>query len=717
MIILSALFLCQTGSTPIQDPSFRSTLIEAEAYASCEPVGPRVARRHDMTWASGRTALIGFSAIDEILWNWDSSAEGKRDLWFRYAAKRDIDLRWSISTEGWSETKIESTDLLEGEAAWSWARLGDIDVKKGRHTLRLSGAPLRADCFMLLPADSEAPVWPPPKAANELSPEVIAILKSLPARSLPAWWQDSREITLPSWIEDHRVGLHTRLSVRWTGEEIFTQAEEAVASLGATSLVRHVKAMNGECFWPTAIGAVAPWVEGATQNGLDPVAAMAQRAHEHELSFVAYYRHQEDRPLAKLHPDWVCRDSRGQTIRTAGEPRLCFHSPFGEATLQRMLELAERGADGIYLDESHQPLEGCWCDWTAQAFEGATGLPLPSAPSAKDPLYRRFQNFTEDSLLDELWRWRVALHEVDPEFVLMVSTHRQPDPCSSWPTMRMAAAGDIVKTEFASAASAAALKLSGTQIDSAAARLESILSLGWAKSRDGAFGRPAHVWIHALDGKARWRAAAAAVAASGCVANLDHPEASLPDPASFAGAIWLARQLSVPLAGARPLDEVLLHLPERARNKYLPDQAKAWTSVTAPLLDAWHTLESAHLPARILSDDELMFGMPEATRVLFLPAHEELEVSQQQSVARFREAGGIVVEGEVEALLEAVRTLNLGLTLDLPEHVRAHWFRAGDGALVIGITNRFGWVLDANAAAPEAVRTGKVRCNAKTRSI
>jgi len=723
--IASAVLSCQVdrtgGSVPLpeispSDPPPGSILIEAEDFD--ESVAPEagVPRPHDLPWASGRSALVRFHRADRVGWRFEMGTEGPQEVWLRYAATRGMPLRWAVDSAEWGEVRVPSTGALEGRGAWAWARLGTVDARPGERTISLAGAGLRPDCFLVAPAGRGEPRWPPEPSASAPSSEVLERLASVAPRAQADWIPASRAIELPRWIEDTRVGLHTRLSVAWTDEPIFTRAEAAAASLGAPAIVRHVKAMKGQCYWKTAQGAVAPWVEDATVGGVDPVAAMARRAHAEGLAFVAYYRHQEDRPLAREHPDWVCRDLLDRTVRRGREPRLCFHSPFADLTLERLLELAERGADAVYLDESHQPLDGCWCPWTREAFERETGLPLPTSRSPEDPLYRRFLGFTEDSLARELWRWRAELRARHPDFALLVSTHTQPDPLSVRPSLRLASVADVVKTEFDSGLRPSLRRLLEGLPELQRPSGDALLSLGWATSRDGAFGRPAHVWVHGLEGAPRWRAAAAAVVASGCVANLDHPEATLPDAESLASAFRFARELSIPLAGARPLPDVLLHLPERGLGSVELSPAEAW-KIRGPLVAAWEALGASHAPRRIVSDDQLAAGVPGGTRILFLPAPDLLDEPQRRAVARFTERGGEVIAFDSAEIAAAARALPLPVSVETSAPVTTHWFRAPDGALLVGITNTFAWTAGLRAKPPPPVDDLRLGLEATARTV
>jgi hypothetical protein len=684
-----------------RSPQETGLAIEAEAYETCEPAG--VVRSHDLPWASGRTALIRFPQVKRVRWSFELAGSGAHDIWARYAARSSCELRWGLDgVEPVRRTSLEATGAFEGRGSWRWAVLGPVELAEGPHRLVLTGAPIRLDCLWIARAGSPAPTWPAEPPATELTPELVAKLAATPPRAAAV---SLGSPALPDWYEEARVGLHTRLSTPWVDRPIFEAAEHAVATLGVQTLVRHVKSFAGECFWPSSVGAVADWVASKDE---DPVAAMARRAHEEGLRLVAYYRHQEDRPLAREHPDWVCVDALGQVIRQSGEPRLCFHSPFADATRERLLELARRGVDGLYLDESHQPIEGCWCAWTRAAFERETGLPLPAAARVEDPLYRRFLSFCEDSLARTLEGWHRSLKAVAPGLVMLVSHHGQAHLLDPWPTARLGLVADAIKTELRSGLSPEGDARLGADPDQGPVRRDAQLTLAWVMARDAAQGRPAHVWVNGLEDAGRWRAATAAIVATGCVANLDHPEATLPDPGRFTAAIELGHALAAPLLRSRPAGEVALHLPEWARNALLADPADAWSETMGPMLQAWQALLDAHAPVSLLGDDLLEAGVPPGTHVLHLPAPELLEPAQRAAVERFQAAGGVVVEDDVPRLLEAVARLPVPAVLEAPPRVQAFWFRAGDGSWRVALTNAVGWILDRKGEAPASVTDARL---------
>ncbi|QDV09917.1 hypothetical protein Poly30_54780 [Planctomycetes bacterium Poly30] len=694
-------------------------VIEAEDFAVTSPGPPDGARARSFPWASGRAALIRFPLSDETTWKVKGAESGAHELWLRYTLQNARPLAWKLGSEEWTSTECPPTEGLAGQDAWSWQLLGEVELDGVASNLSVKGAPMRLDCFLLRRASGAQgrPEWPPAREASELTTDVRETLAALPARSAPGWFDDAAAIELPPWIEETRVALHTRLSVAWTDKPLFTAAEARAVELGAPAITRFVRAHNGDCFWRSSTGAVADWVEALPEDEPDPVEAMAARARALDLGFIAYLRHGEDGPLAREHPEWTCRDLEGRPIEFAGHPRLCFHSPYGDVVRRRIGELSERGAQGVYLDETHQPLDGCWCDWTARAFTKATGLPMPTSRLAEDPLYRRFLAFSEDSLAAELWRWRTEVREAHPGFVFLVSTNLQPNLMGPRPTLRLGIAGDVIKTEFEKGASPDPLGFLKSHPELGRFDEGTLLAFGWVQSRDGAFGRPAHVWMHALGSEERWKAATAAVVASGCLANLDQAEATMGSSDELAAAFRLGRTMGASLAHARPWRACAIHLPERARNRSMDSPERAWNGNMAPAVAAFSALLEGGYPTSVVSDDQLAEGWLDGVEVLFLPNADGLEPRQRAAVAAFRARGGVVVEESAQELRRACEDRAWPYRLSVPSGVQAHHFRGQNGEHLIALANDPEWIRKPGASAPAEVRKAKVLLRAEQAEV
>ena len=256
--VLANLCLLAAGPVPPAPPP-DAVLIEAEAIETCVPGGAQAARAHDLAWASNRTALVRFSTVERATWRFRVEHSGLHELWLRYAANGECTVSWSLDGSPWRATRVPETGALEGRGAWSWASLGTLELESGVLELTLKGAPLRPDCFLFTAPGQSQPDWPP---APVLSPPSQVLLKKLaaaPPRKSPAWLSAAAQVELPDWLEETRASLHTRLSVAWIDQPQFTAAEAAAAALGAPAIVRHVKSMSGQCYWPSAWGAVADW--------------------------------------------------------------------------------------------------------------------------------------------------------------------------------------------------------------------------------------------------------------------------------------------------------------------------------------------------------------------------------------------------------------------------------------------------------------------------
>ena len=158
-------------------------------------------------------------------------------------------------------------------------------------------------------------------------------------------------LRLPDYFVEHRVQLHTRLSLRkWSSEPLFKQAEGHFAEMGAKVYTRHCKTGREGAWWPSSVGAIDP-----KTNGEDLAKQMIDRAHAKGLRIIQYHRHMEDEYMASQHPDWLCVNEKGKVRSTKRGDYMCMNSPYLDYLTTRMLELVERGTDGLYFDEWHMP--------------------------------------------------------------------------------------------------------------------------------------------------------------------------------------------------------------------------------------------------------------------------------------------------------------------------------------------------------------------------
>lgn len=611
-------------------------LVEAESPLARDPDGTSFARVFEERWASERACIVGFHARGRACWSMAADEAGPHQLWLRYASRAGGQIAVApgpFDHADLVEVEVPATGAYEGKEAWSWTSVWTGDLEAGEQVFTVRGGPIRLDALWLGPSGAEPPaLGPPPTPAR--SPELLegveaALRRALPA---PAVRSDSRA---PEWYESTRVSIHTRLSSRWLDRPQFTTAAESFASLGARAYVRHVRTMGEGAWWLTGVGVSEPWADA------DPVKAMVTRAHESELRLIAYYRHMEDRHIAKTRPEWLCRDDLGRPYDGRRVPHVCLNSPYGEQLLVRLEELVDRGVDGVYFDEHHQPREGCFCDNCRELWGELTGgAPFPEAIDGDDPLYRLLGLFTDVTV--ERFFERVRARISREELALLIGNNRSPDLFDRHVSTRLAGFADGVKTEYGTGDSHASRAFfsqhPGLWEPGRGARISS----GWSICRDSAEGRPPHVWINQMRNSTEACAAAAAVVAWGGVANLDCKEARIPDAEVFQPAVELGNAIARELEGIRPVRWAAVHFPESSRDRTAGDLA-AWESVLAATCGMWSTLLEEHFPAGFVTDGELRRGIESDVRILLLPAPGELEPSMEASVQAFVARGGHVV--------------------------------------------------------------------------
>lgn len=676
-------------------------VVEAEAPRVRESSERAFAQAHYDRWASGRECLIRFGGEGRCTYTVTVPRSGRWHLWLRYAARSVVSLDAGLVGCELTRSLVPATGALEGREAWGWVRLLSADLAAGPLDFVLAAAPLRPDCLVLTDG-AGPPTHAAPPAPVVHAPETLALISRELASDRPSWMDDVRGLRPPAWYDRVRASLHTRLSPRWRERETFHTAARALRDIGALAIVRHLRTLGEGAWWPSAVGPVEPWARDE-----DVATGIIARAHGVGLRLIAYYRHTEDVGVAAEHPDWAARDDSGRVYTRNGRPLLCWNSPYVEHVETRLLELVERGVDGFYFDEVHQPPTGCWCGACRARFSATTALPHPTTIDDRDPLYRKLLEFNDLTIERAFVRWRRAIRARREDAVLLIGSYRSPDLLDSHTSGRLPRLADGVKTEFEKGLSARTERLlarTGFAAPPRAARL----ALGWSWCRDAAEGRPPHVWIPRLRSTAAAQAAAAGVIAHGGVANLDHPEATIPDGRTFAAALDLGNRAGPALAGLQPTRLVALHHPERALARLAPDDTAAWREVVGPLNGAFETLLRARLPVGLVSDCLLAEGALEGYAFLFLPAPGDLSPQMREAVAGFARRGGRVITNRVEwdwcdgtdrlragqALLEALGPERHRRSIVVSGGPAAlHVVSHGEGSRqVLALANDFAWV-------------------------
>jgi hypothetical protein len=686
-------------------------LIEAEKFTRKEPARGEYAQVSQDTACSGGAFLARLFLEGRCTYEFTLPTAGVYRCWVRYARKSGegalsatLDQRAAAKP---LKVSLPVTCNSDGSGAWKWARLFEQPLAVGRHTLVLEHAPIRLDCLFISTALQPPDFTAAAHASREsLSVETLGKLAKPIEPPFPVWLQDCRSYQLPKWYDGIRVCAHTRLSPPMRDKPCFTNAAQAIASLGFKEFARHIKSGGEGAWWPSKVGTVEDWAQDR-----NVAKEIIDDAHKQGLRLMAYNRHMEDTYMAGQHPDWVCVGPDGQPRSTHRGANLCFNSPYVDYLIQRQLELVELGVDGLYYDEVHMPKACCWCRYCQEKFKGETGLEHPKSVDAADLVYRKLLEFNNVTVERAFLRIRKALHARNPEVVMLIGSNTYPGMGDPHLSQRLFRIADAMKTEFSLPA-----RIGLNRVFTQDPSLKPIppdvrIGMGYALARDSTDGRPPHVWCHGLTDSLSACYATAGMIAHGCVANLDNQETGIPDAARFATAVALGNRIAPAFAGARPLAWAAIHVSELARNRYLPDESAAWKQAIYPAVGAYMALSRSRLPVRIVTDSQLEEGALAGFKVLFLPSPKDLTESMRGQVEKFKAAGGHVIaqrsdwlwhdtnDGQAKAWDEFLTTVAADVArapvqaLGGPEKMHCEVFATADGKrLTVALVNDFSWV-------------------------
>lgn len=465
--------------------------------------------------------------------------------------------------------------------------------------------------------------------------------------------------------------------------------------LGFKVFTRHFKSGQESPFRVSDSGEVT-WRPTDSVRVHDALAE-ARRVGGHTIAYVWI---SADSALASRHPDWVCRGPDGkrpQEQRTRGT-FLDLTSAYREVVLAELRALAAQGADGFFFDATHFPPTGCWGSSLQRAFERDTGQPVPTAVRPRDPRYLAFMAYQASRLQQTLEYWREAVHRDYPGVVFVVSVATLPtlmDP--RYPT-GLAESGDVPKTELEAPVRPA---LGGWRPGRDDVSRDVQIGAGWDLVRDAAGGRPPVVWSPPFADSAQALGFVAAVVTHGGIASLDVANAVVAgrDDASDATPVAALRavaslgdRLAGALVGTRPVAEVGVHFPERARDALMQNPDRAYRETVLPALRAYETLLRARAPVRWVTDDALAAGELDELKLLVLPDPSSLTAAQDSAVGRFRSGGGTVVGPQGDSVAAAAAPL-ASVVAGGPTTLHVGYLRApGSEETTILLTPDFSWV-------------------------
>jgi Ca2+-binding RTX toxin-like protein len=555
-----------------------------------------------------------------------------------------------------------------------------------------------------------------------------------------------------AWYDENRVQLHTRGGAIHPNPAAFQGfydtpesllAAQAVRSLGAKVLTRHVKARDEDPWWPSfspSTGENSAY--GDTRNnggitlpaGRNLVQEYLDEARVQGVHLIDYYWLSSEATLAASHPEWICLDAARNPI---SHPVRGFYldlaSEYGNVVRDRLIELASMGAEAFYFDAAHIPINGSWHGAYEQAFVAATGLVVPSVST--DPTYRDWIRFRATFLAGFFDSLTKSVQAQFPHVQMLISSAPADQIFDEQADSRLSASG-IAKSEFR------AVLNRQVSFFSAAPSIykpsdDIRMAFSWTLLRGASGGAPPHIWYPYFSDESQVQSFVGSLLTYGAIANIDVPEQNLLVANNPVGVttrevvrsgVKLGNLLSPFLAGTEPEKFAAVYFSESQRNPGLGRRAN-YAHVTAPAYGAFEAFRRRQLSVDVLNDTQVSATATDlsAYKVIFVSNMSEMTEVQRSHLQTFRDAGGILIENNpswewtTTAGYSAAKTavLNLAVANVTPAlstiggnenmHLQVHINKADRAKRTIMISNEFGFVGAENSVAPAPITDLKIK--------
>ncbi len=582
------------------------------------------------------------------------------------------------------------------------------------------------------------------RAAGEVGLAVAGQNSTVGIQQVQVRWAEGnhrvRTLPLPgpgevsdSWFLSNRVHGHVRY-YPWSpngdgyfGASGFDRAGADLASLGAPLFTRSARHFDEDPWWPSEVplgpGGDQQYLGTREQHGITLAAGRSllqehvTEAWQHDEPMIAYYNDMSEAGLAAAHPEWVCRTATGgPAVHDPKGTYLDMTGPYGAIVQQRLLELADAGASGTYLDMRHLPTGGCYGSALAADFEAEYGsVPLPDRTSD----YRAFLEYNARRLAETIDGWRRAVRQEYPSFRVITSVTSVPGLTRLEMDSELGAGGDT-KTELRASLAPGLTNQVFTRNRTLARPTDATrIALGLVTLRDAQVDDGdgiVHVWHGLAATPAQERSFVAAVTTFGAVAALNVNEtelaggdiAGLPGRESYAEAFALGDRLS-PALGPAPVSDTAVLFSERQRNGlFEAGDKEMWERLLLPLAGGFAAMTRSGMTPRVLNDETFLAGVPASVRTLWIPDLAGLGPGHRAALEEFRDRGGQVLNDETGllpwatqaeydasegVLLEALTRRDTMLRVEgLPGRAAAAAFSSGSGTttrLTVMVTNGF----------------------------
>ncbi len=196
---------------------------------------------------------------------------------------------------------------------------------------------------------------------------------------------------------------------RLVADELHANFEWVMANPGAAPGLAHLANFQTERF------AVNPAIGAG-----DPIRTYVPLAHARQITVFAYLNlHWYSYAFADQHPDWEQRLATGEGYGRVqplygNGTTLCVNSPWRDFAFAMIEEAMKTGIDGVFLDGPVVFPGCCYCGACRARFRELHGAEPPPAEDWREPRWRQFMRFREDSMAAFLAGARAAVQRVNP---------------------------------------------------------------------------------------------------------------------------------------------------------------------------------------------------------------------------------------------------------------------------------------------------------------
>lgn len=450
--------------------------------------------------------------------------------------------------------------------------------------------------------------------------------------------------------------------------DIYDRTGEYFHTLGAEVFTRHAVSFDEDPWWPSETTLdengeqrfrQARENAGSTlEADENPLQTSITNAWAFNTPLLAYYADSGDATIAAEHPEWVAKDSDGDPISHATKGLfLDITGPYGEIVKQRLLELADMGVSGIYLDFRHLPPGGIWGTSVEADYLAETGRIAPDNLRGDD--YEDYLLFIQDRLTETMEGWRDALKDEYPHLQLIISVTTVPALTRLDMGVDLAGVASP-KSEFTVAINRGQSNSVHLNNPDLYAPEEDVRqAFGWALLRDAAVNGKPHIWDSWSPNGDHEQAFVAAVTTYGGIAAVDVLETQLAPGNEVPGihtraeleeVFELGKTISPHLGDAEPLGATAVLWNDEARDALFSERDVAiWEEVNLPAIGGFEAYESLGQSPLVLTGETLKNDIPESVRTIYAPNTDALSAEQLASLSRFEARGGVIVSGDPDA--------------------------------------------------------------------